>query len=101
MEYNTKPNRGSEYQREFYIPANGISREVITTDICLYLGPNARVVSPNYDTEVYIHLFQHRPETCADTGSREGLSGIPTGRIGCLHMWVHAVLDEMPLDWCL
>ncbi|KAF8429184.1 hypothetical protein EV426DRAFT_211810 [Tirmania nivea] len=37
-----------EYQGQFYISAEGISRDVITTDICRYLGNNARV-RPNTD----------------------------------------------------
>jgi len=41
-----------EYQGQFYISAEGISRDVITTDICRYLGNNARV-RPNTDASVY------------------------------------------------
>ncbi|KAF8457477.1 hypothetical protein BGX38DRAFT_1158504 [Terfezia claveryi] len=41
-----------EYQGQFYISADGISRDVITTDICRYLGNNARV-RPNTDANVY------------------------------------------------
>lgn len=37
-----------EYQAQFYISAEGISRDVITTDICRYLGNNA-VIRPNMD----------------------------------------------------
>lgn len=46
--------RPPEYQAQFYISAEGISREVITTDICRYLGTNARIIRPNMDTNVYI-----------------------------------------------
>lgn len=38
-----------EYQGQFYISAEGISRDVITTDICRYLGNNARIVRPKTD----------------------------------------------------
>jgi len=41
-----------EYQAQFYISAEGISRDVITTDICRYLGNNA-VIRPNMDINVY------------------------------------------------
>lgn len=38
-----------EYQGQFYISADGISRDVITTDICRYLGNNARIARPKTD----------------------------------------------------
>lgn len=45
-----------EYQGQFYISAEGISRDVITTDICRYLGNNA-VLRPNMDANGKINGY--------------------------------------------
>lgn len=55
--YESRPER----QNEYFIPGDGISREVIQADICRYLGNDALVRPGNhgvrflfsYDTGIY------------------------------------------------
>lgn len=39
----------SNRQNEYFVPRDGIDREVITADICRYLGNDALVRPGNYD----------------------------------------------------
>ena len=43
------PAAGVPRQNEYFLPRDGIDREVITADICRYLGPDALVRPGTYD----------------------------------------------------
>lgn len=43
------PSNASNRQNEYFIPRDGIDREVITADICRYLGNDALVRPGTYE----------------------------------------------------
>lgn len=49
-------------QNEYFIPRDGIDREVITSDICRYLGNDALVRPGTYEVFYYLAppLVSHR-----------------------------------------
>lgn len=49
----------SNRQNEYFIPRDGIDREVITADICRYLGNDALVRPGNYEVRLSC-LWLHR-----------------------------------------
>jgi hypothetical protein len=46
---NSGPARGSTRQNEYFVPRDGIDREVISADICRYLGNDALVRPGHYE----------------------------------------------------
>ncbi|KAJ8129561.1 hypothetical protein O1611_g4070 [Lasiodiplodia mahajangana] len=56
---NTLPTRAVEYRtNEYFVPRDGIDREVITADIEIYLGPGATVRPGNYENPETGQLIQ-------------------------------------------
>ena len=53
--YDTRPER----QNEYFIPGDGISREVIQADICRYLGNDALVRPGNHNVRHFSRIV-HR-----------------------------------------
>lgn len=54
--YDGRPER----QNEYFIPGDGISREVIQADICRYLGNDALVRPGNHNVRLFLSRLIHR-----------------------------------------
>ena len=63
----------SSRSNQWFVPGEGIAREVITADIQRYLGPDA-LVRPGTGTGEYeVRISKHHPhpsQTTSDTSSR-------------------------------
>lgn len=54
----TPSNAPSNRQNEYFIPRDGIDREVITADICRYLGNDALVRPGNYEVRAVLSALE-------------------------------------------
>lgn len=74
---NQGPSVGSATtrQNEYFVPRDGIDREVISADICRYLGNDALVRPGHYEVRKPMRLlspFQNRSHLCAEPPDRSG-----------------------------
>jgi hypothetical protein len=54
QERHPQERHPTERQNEYFIPGDGIMREVIQADICRYLGNDALVRPGNYQVGFYV-----------------------------------------------
>ncbi|CAI7642314.1 unnamed protein product [Penicillium bialowiezense] len=83
--YEARPER----QNEYFIPGEGISREVIQADICRYLGNDALVRPGNHNV---------RPSTFVNTITQDPLTDQKQGRPGFFIRAYRNLTSEMITD---
>ena len=52
-------NQDGRRQNEYFLPGGGINRDVVTTDICKYLGPDT-LIEPYKHNDVSVVIVTRR-----------------------------------------
>lgn len=74
--YEARPER----QNEYFIPGEGISREVIQADICRYLGNDALVRPGNHNVRLSTSVnMMTRTILLTKTRAAQDFSSVPIG----------------------
>lgn len=58
-EMSSARSNGNRRPNEYFVPKDGIDREVITADICRYLGNEALVLPGRYEVHIYLTQKWH------------------------------------------